>query len=510
MKQLIKKAGVWTLAVLTVVTMFGGSAMAAWSSGGTVGTSSGLASSFTTPTTATTTTTTSSADAALLGRFGSTTTATTATTTTAATGGVLTAYNTTTATTPNASTVAGTGTATVINVKNDVTFRQGPGTNYGKVSGCSKVPVNATVTVTAKSGEWYKCTYGSYSGYIKAEFLTTPEINGNTATANTNTTGTTSSFTPGATTFGSNGTTTSTLSGKYSVGGGVGTKFSSGTTTYNSGIAGTTGTGFAANSSKYNTATTATTAGTTGTTGTTSTTATNTVATTPTGSGETPIPAAAKLTAEQTTFWKATIAKYTAQKASNPDTVGWIYVPGTSINYPIMYSASYYYADHLPDKSKNSRGSIFSFASGLTNITTISGHNMRGSAKKSNDRSIWMFHELHHIRCALEGRTTCDYCKKSCAGQATTIFNITMGDRTAWQLFAMYEAKGIKYQNENCMNFNLSGTQLQSWINTQLQRSTKNFGVTVSPSDKIMVIQTCGKSTGNNETHFYMFLKAIA
>ncbi len=64
----------------------------------------------------------------------------------------------------NASVTTGTTTG-------NVNFRQGPGTNYGKVAGCAKVPKGSTVTILDQSNGWYKVTYKSYTGYLSADYV---------------------------------------------------------------------------------------------------------------------------------------------------------------------------------------------------------------------------------------------------------------------------------------------------------------------------------------------------
>jgi sortase B len=70
-----------------------------------------------------------------------------------------------------------------------------------------------------------------------------------------------------------------------------------------------------------------------------------------------------------------------ALKEINPDIVGWVMIPGTSINYPIVRASdNEFYLSHLADKTPNDNGAIFLDSendpaiSGWNNI--IYGHNL--------------------------------------------------------------------------------------------------------------------------------------
>ena len=70
-----------------------------------------------------------------------------------------------------------------------INFRQGPGTNYGKVTGCAQVPKGATVTLleyTSSDNGWYKVIYGSYTGYLSAKYLKVTLTNNNAGSSNNN------------------------------------------------------------------------------------------------------------------------------------------------------------------------------------------------------------------------------------------------------------------------------------------------------------------------------------
>lgn len=70
-----------------------------------------------------------------------------------------------------------------------INFRQGPGTNYSKVTGCAQVPKGATVTLleyTSSDNGWYKVIYGSYTGYLSAKYLKVTLTNNNAGSTGNN------------------------------------------------------------------------------------------------------------------------------------------------------------------------------------------------------------------------------------------------------------------------------------------------------------------------------------
>lgn len=69
-------------------------------------------------------------------------------------------------------------------------------------------------------------------------------------------------------------------------------------------------------------------------------------------------------------------------KNINEDVVGWIYIPDSSINYPILVGATdTQYLNMDIERNKSSLGSIFSYADTSRNLTdartVLFGHNMR-------------------------------------------------------------------------------------------------------------------------------------
>jgi sortase B len=76
---------------------------------------------------------------------------------------------------------------------------------------------------------------------------------------------------------------------------------------------------------------------------------------------------------------------FAALREINADAAGWLYCPGTVIDYPVMAADDYtYYLRHLPDGTYNINGSLFmdygNAADFSDALTVIYGHNMKSGS----------------------------------------------------------------------------------------------------------------------------------
>ncbi len=166
-------------------------------------------------------------------------------------------------------------------------------------------------------------------------------------------------------------------------------------------------------------------------------------------------------------------------KKKNPDTVGWIKVNGTNINYPVVQTKDNdYYLNHAYDKSKNSAGWIYAdYRNNMTNFdknTIIYGHgrlnNTMFGSLKTILNSKWYNNKNNYI-----------------------IKFSTPTENTLWQVFSVYSIKAESYYITTKFS---SDKEYNDFLQTLKNRSKKDFSATVNTKDKIITLSTCKDVAG--------------
>ena len=164
----------------------------------------------------------------------------------------------------------------------------------------------------------------------------------------------------------------------------------------------------------------------------------------------------------------------------NSDTVGWIQVKGTNINYPIVQTTDNdYYLDHAFDKTENKAGWVFmdyrNNPVDFNQNTIIYAHSryngtMFGSLKNILNSSWYTNKENHIIRLS------------------------TPTENTMWQVFSVYTIEKESYY----ITPSFSSTEsYQNFLNTIKGRSEVDFSGTVNTGDKVLTLSTCKDNFGN-------------
>jgi sortase B len=159
-------------------------------------------------------------------------------------------------------------------------------------------------------------------------------------------------------------------------------------------------------------------------------------------------------------------------KEKNPDTVGWIKVEGTNIDYPVVRGKNNdFYLNHSFDKSPNGVGWVFAdyrdnFDGNDLN-TIIYGHNRRDGT---------MFGTLKNIL------------KKEWYDNNTTITYADPSGVYNYKIFSIYRIEKEDYYITTGFQ---NKTEYKQFLDTLKSRSIKNFGVELTENDQILTLSTC-------------------
>ncbi len=163
---------------------------------------------------------------------------------------------------------------------------------------------------------------------------------------------------------------------------------------------------------------------------------------------------------------------FEALRTQNEDVVGWIYGPGTTINYPIVQGEdNIYYLTHMFNGKENKCGSIFMDSLNETDFSNtnsiIHGHHMRNgsmfaSLTKYGSQSYYDTHPVLWLTTPEES-----YQVEIFAGFVTDV------DSDAWQIeFATKE-------------------EYKAWLDQMVGNSVFESDVKPEAEDRILTLATC-------------------
>ena len=161
-------------------------------------------------------------------------------------------------------------------------------------------------------------------------------------------------------------------------------------------------------------------------------------------------------------------------KKENKNTVAWLKVEGTNIEYPVVKeNDNSFYLTHGFDDSYNSAGWIFADYTNLFDGTdkniVIYGHNRRDGS---------MFGSLKKV---LENK----WCENL---DNRSIILVTEKGNIKYEVFSVYKIKNENYYITTKFN---SNDEFKEFIYTLKERSIYNFETDVEKTDKILTLSTC-------------------
>ena len=172
-----------------------------------------------------------------------------------------------------------------------------------------------------------------------------------------------------------------------------------------------------------------------------------------------------------------------ALRETNPDVLGWIYLPNTLINYPIVQGEdNQYYLNYTWDNKKSVAGAIFLETTNAPDLTDfrsiVYGHNMANST---------MFGSLHR------------YSSKSYWEQYPYVYLVTDEGVLRYDIYSSYKA--AVDSKTYALDLEETGKRA-SFISLTKDESELDTNIMPAVTDRILTLSTCmGSSTHRRVVH---------
>ena len=168
---------------------------------------------------------------------------------------------------------------------------------------------------------------------------------------------------------------------------------------------------------------------------------------------------------------------FDALEEQNDETVAWIKVNNTNVEYPIVKAENNsFYLDHSFDKSYNSAGWIFADYrnnfDGTDKNIVVYGHNRR-------DGSMFA---------SLKDALSPDWYEND---ENMEILFDTKNENSTYKIFSIYQIEEEDYYIKTDFDDEI---EFQNFIDTIAKRSVKDFEVEVTGEDSILTLSTCANN----------------
>ena len=179
-------------------------------------------------------------------------------------------------------------------------------------------------------------------------------------------------------------------------------------------------------------------------------------------------------------------------KNTNSDTVGWIQVKGTNINYPFVQTNNNdYYLEHSFYKKNNHAGWVF--MDYRNNVNTFDKNTILYAHSRVNGT---MFGSLKNILKDGWLNNTDNYVVKLS----------TEKENTLWQVFSVYK---ITTTNDYIqVKFNKT-KDFEEFANMLINRSEHNFNTNITKDDHILTLSTCYSDNEKLVLHAKLIKKEV-
>ena len=166
------------------------------------------------------------------------------------------------------------------------------------------------------------------------------------------------------------------------------------------------------------------------------------------------------------------VVDFDSLREINSDCIGWIYIPDTNVNYPIVQTTNNdYYLKRLFDRKWGNSGTIFLDA--------------------ENDSSFTDRHSIlygHHMKNKTMFGNVEDYERQEYAEERPVGYLVTLDARYEIYFFAGYVTDALN----DCWTLDfMNDTDFEVWLNNSKERSAFESEITPDVSDHIITLSTC-------------------
>jgi SrtB family sortase len=203
------------------------------------------------------------------------------------------------------------------------------------------------------------------------------------------------------------------------------------------------------------------------------------------------------------------LASIKAYKAVNDDVKGWIKIPGTNIDYPVLHDARilstgspHFYLDRDLYKKTSRIGviyasppTVFGTQKTMSQNTVLFGHNWTNYSAyprigNANDVMFAQLTAFHHL----------DFAKKH-----PYIYYSTADEDMVWIIFAaFYTDVSFDYINPDP-----AGDEIVKIINGARLRSRHIYGVDMKTDDKLLTLSTCTRAYGKSANQRFVVMARL-
>ena len=169
--------------------------------------------------------------------------------------------------------------------------------------------------------------------------------------------------------------------------------------------------------------------------------------------------------------------------AANNDVVGWLYIPGTNVNTPVVQTKdNNKYLRHNFYGSNTNYGTTYADyrcnrGSTLSTNTVLYGHNMPSGTH---------FYDVHRYE-------NIEWYKE----HPTIVYNTLYGSYTFLVCSVFYSTGTRSFDGGYFFNYiypNIGPTSMKGYIEQITQRSIYKTGIDIKPTDKVITLSTCTHS----------------